>query len=106
MFRLPGWVQLVLAETSVVAVIAFAFFLWPFPPLVWKPSQAALNAINPGTLLMATMAWVGVGYLLGSWAWWLSRPFRGQPSVTALTPSEVAPEGDAPDYLAEREAKA
>ena len=64
-------VELLLVETAAVLAIAFVFFVWPYPPFVWKPNYEILNGTNPITVSVAAIAWVGVGYVAFAAFRWL-----------------------------------
>ena len=81
-------IDLVIVEVVAIAVIAFAYYVWPYPPLVWKIDYAAFNGVTFITVMMAALAWMLVGYTavslfqvgLGLWK-------RISPRPPAVSPS-------------------
>lgn len=68
--------DLLLVEAGAIAMIAFAYFVWPYPPLAWQPNYALFTGVNYITVSMAAIAWVGVGYILYETVAWGARRFR------------------------------
>lgn len=54
----------IIVEVASLAVIAFAYFVWPYWPFVWEYDYSVWTTANFLTVSMAVIAWVGVGYFI------------------------------------------
>jgi hypothetical protein len=68
--------DLVLVELAAMLVIAFAYFIWPYPPLAWQPNYDLFYETNFITVFMAAIAWVGAGYIVYEIGTWGARLLR------------------------------